>query len=400
MFYFIFVLYRVMQNYFKSYFNTAVQLISSYNGLTPLTIYLKNYFSQHKKHGSKDRKWIAHFCYCYYRLGFAAKEISTEERLLIAIFLCSEKKENWLLIYDEEWQAAWNEDIYQRIQFIQTKHAFVFTDIFYNNNWLSKGIDVVGFNQSHLIQPDLFIRLRPDKIQTVIDKLHQHNTSFEPISETCLALDNSTKIDAIIDINRDAVVQDFSSQQISSFFSLLSLALHPKVWDCCSASGGKSILFYDYFKTVQLTVSDVRSSILHNLHKRFREAGIKNYQSFVADISSPQFAVKQNYELVICDAPCTGSGTWSRTPEQLYFFTEEKLNHYTQLQKKITATVVNAVKQKGYFLYITCSVFKQENEDMVEHILQQSKLILLKEKVINGYDKKADTMFAALFINQ
>ena len=372
-----FIHYRIMQNHFRSYVNTTLQLINVYDGTTPLNIFLKTYFAQHKKHGSKDRKWIAHFCYCCYRLGFALKDINVEQRLLIAIFLCTDKMNDWVSLFEEEWQAAWNEDIYQRIQFVQTKHPFVFTDIFYNNNWLSKDIDVAAFNISHLIQPLLFIRIRPAKTNVVLDKLHQHEISFQPLTETCLSLNNATKIEDVISINKDAVVQDFSSQQIASLFLSISLPARASAWDCCAASGGKSILLYDYFDGIKLTVSDIRSSILHNLKNRFEEAGIKNYQSFVTDISSPQFSSKQQYDLVICDAPCSGSGTWSRTPEQLYFFNKNKLNHYIQLQRKITANAIKAVKPKGYFLYITCSVFQQENEDRIEDILKHSKLSLV-----------------------
>jgi 16S rRNA (cytosine967-C5)-methyltransferase len=52
----------------------------------------------------------------------------------------------------------------------------------------------------------------------------------------------------------------------------------------------------------------------------------------------------------------------------------------------------------GYFLYITCSVFKQENENAVAFILQQfPDMQLMKKEFLKGYSIKADTMFAALF---
>jgi 16S rRNA (cytosine967-C5)-methyltransferase len=46
------------------------------------------------------------------------------------------------------------------------------------------------------------------------------------------------------------------------------------VWDCCAASGGKSILVKDTLNSIQLTVSDIRQSILNNLQQRFAVAGI------------------------------------------------------------------------------------------------------------------------------
>ena len=389
-----------MRNFFNRYLDTALYLTDAYKGSEPLSHYLKSYFAQHKKHGSKDRKWIAHFCYCYYRLGFALRELNDRERILVSVFLCSEKRGEWLSLYNEEWQHAYTENINERIRFIQSLYPFIIVDIFYNNDYLNPDIDVNRFNLSHLIQPDVFLRLRPGKEEVVKRKLLQKDISFEETNERCLKLDNATKIDRIIELNKEAVIQDASSQQVASLFSLIQNQEPISVWDCCAASGGKSILAYDSFTQIQLTVSDIRQSIIHNLKERLKQADIEQYQSFVADVSSPQFSPKQQYDLVICDAPCSGSGTWSRTPEQLCFFTEDKLDDYVQLQKKITANAIKAVKPNGSFLYITCSVFRQENDEMISYMQSISNFVLLKAEVITGYDKKADTMFAALFVKK
>jgi 16S rRNA (cytosine967-C5)-methyltransferase len=145
-------------------------------------------------------------------------------------------------------------------------------------------------------------------------------------------------------------------------------------------------------------VSDLRESILANLKKRFHKAGIRNYQSFVADLSTNLKFQISNFDLIICDAPCTGSGTWSRTPEQLYYFKKEKIDHYSNLQKSILENVVPLIRKRGHLLYITCSVFKKENEDVVEYLQKEFNLKVEKMELLKGYDKKADTLFAALLI--
>ena len=153
----------------------------------------------------------------------------------------------------------------------------------------------------------------------------------------------------------------------------------------------------DILGDIDLTVSDIRESILVNLKKRFKEAGIKTSKSFVADLAASKVKLPiSNSGLIICDAPCTGSGTWSRTPEQLYYFDKNEISKYSSLQKQIVSNIIPHLQPGGYFLYITCSVFKKENEEVVDFIKNNFGLEISRMELMKGYDKKADTMFAAL----
>ncbi len=383
---------------FQSYFNTTVILIKEYDGIIPLTHFLKQYFSQHKKHGSKDRKYITHLCYCYYRLGHSLNELSIEEKLRVAIYLCNDSAGEWNILFDETWNN-WSAEIYERISFIQTKYrTFSVQNIFPWKDELSENIDTIVFAASHLIQPDLFLRIRPNHEETVIEKLQTNKIAFQQLSSTCLELPNASKIDDILNIDEEVVVQDYSSQRIAEFLSIVNYQPPTVLWDCCAASGGKSILAVDVLQNVQLTVSDVRISILQNLKQRFTKAGIKKYDSFVVDLVKPISQITNRpINIILCDVPCTGSGTWSRTPEQLFSFSEEKINEYAALQKKIINNTIPHLSKDGYFLYITCSVFKRENEEAVEFIKKTFHLELIKMECLKGYSQKADSMFAALF---
>lgn len=389
---------------FQSYFNTAIKIINAYDGAIPLSHFLKKYFSENKKHGSTDRKFITQACYNYYRLGFALKNIPVEERLKISIFLCNENAGGWKDLYDSDWIEEWDEALEKRISFIQSQFSFSVDDIFPFND-VSNDLEKVDFALSHLIQPNVFLRIRNHQQENIFNVLHQHQISFEQINDDCIAVANATKVDDIFKIDKEVVIQDYSSQRIKQFLSIIKSEIPDekseiKTWDCCAGSGGKSILAYDVLQNINLTVSDVRSSIIHNLKERFKKAGIKNYKSFIADISNAKFEIANlKFDLIICDAPCTGSGTWSRTPEQLFFFQPEKINYYQSLQKNIVAHAIKHLNRQSYFLYITCSVFKNENEDIVEFIQQHFQFTLIKSELLKGYDKKADTMFAALFKN-
>jgi 16S rRNA (cytosine967-C5)-methyltransferase len=135
-----------------------------------------------------------------------------------------------------------------------------------------------------------------------------------------------------------------------------------------------------------------------NLHQRFIKAGIKAYRYFISDVSNPDFTpITSDFEIVICDAPCTGSGTWSRTPEQLCYFNKDSIMEYNRLQKKIVSHVLPHLRTGGLFIYITCSVFKDENERIAEFISENLNCKILQQQLLKGYHQKADTMFVTVF---
>lgn len=385
---------------FQSYFNTAILILRQYDGSMPLLHFLKQYFSLHKKHGSKDRKWITHLCYTYFRLGHALKNHPPENRLKAALFLCNAAVGEWQVLFDESWTTNWPENVQLRLATLATHYPdFLLADVFPWVTELSSEIDTEAFLLSHFTQPDLFLRVRPGKEKQVVQKLSQAGIPFRQMGTHCLALPNASKLNEVLEPDREVVVQDYSSQQVQLFFPLTEMDAQASfsLWDCCAASGGKSILAFDTWPKLLLTVSDLRPAILRNLKERFEKAGIRQYQSFRSDLSQKNAELpSENFRMILCDAPCSGSGTWGRTPEQLYYFSTEKITEFALLQSGIVKQVLNKLEPGGYFLYITCSVFKKENEEQMAQIEQQG-FDLVKASLLKGYTQKADSMFAALF---
>lgn len=384
-----------------SHLNTAVQLLQQYNGSLPFGSFIKQYFSQHKKYGSKDRKNISHLCYAFFRLGKALPQLGEEERILTGLFLCSHEPNELLQNLKPEWNNNTPLAFNEKLQLLGIGHSpLTIHDVFPWKEELSSEIDYTSFCSSFLTQPDLFLRIRPGKASTVKGKLQQAGIIFQELGNSCLALPNASKIDTVIEIDKEAVIQDHSSQRIGELIEGINVR-SPKIWDACAASGGKSILAFDTFKHPDLTVSDIRQSILINLEKRFATAGIKNYHSFVGDLSSANFNLRNAlFDIIITDVPCSGSGTWSRTPEQLYYFEPQQIDKYSALQKNIVSNAIPYLKPGGFLLYCTCSVFKKENEEVVDFIQQQHSLQLKQSTLFTGYTMKADTLFGAVFQKQ
>jgi 16S rRNA (cytosine967-C5)-methyltransferase len=387
----------------------ASNIIEDYKGEKPLAAWLKEFFRANKQMGSNDRKTVADLLYNYYRLGHALKTTPNKQKILAGLFLCNESPIALLAHFKPEWNERISLPLPEKILLLNNDPSllpkFSVNEIFPWHNELSEGIDYEAFSRSFLIQPDLFLRIRPGKADKVKDQLEKANISFNLYPPSTVALTNSTKLDEVIETDQDAVVQDYNSQKAGELITRVESNLQPKikVWDSCAASGGKSIMAFDINPAIQLTVSDVRESIIENLHKRFQRAGIKNYTSFVTDLSQRDSGISSThpvgntkFDLIIADLPCSGSGTWSRTPEQLYFFKPEKIIYYSSLQKRIIDRVLPALKKGGVLLYITCSVFKKENEEVVNYITKGG-LTLKHKEVLTGYQLKADSMFAAIF---
>ena len=383
---------------YHSYINSAKTILELYKGDEPFASFIKKQFAVNKKFGSKDRKMITHICFCYFRLGKSLDQLPIDERMLTALFLCSSSTNEVLKHLKPEWNEKVELDLDEKVKLIDA--SFEYEEIFPFVDELSDGVERELFCLNHLTQPDLFLRIRPGMKEAVLSKLKAAAIAYELKGDHCISLPNSTKIDEVLLLNKEVVVQDYSSQRVGDLILNLKSEIQNRklnVWDCCAASGGKSIMAKDLLGDIDLTVSDVRESILLNLKKRFAEAGISGYKNFVADLSTADYRLPATgYQLIIADVPCSGSGTWGRTPEYLRFFNKEQIVEYSALQKKITSNVIAQLQSSGYLLYITCSVYKKENEEVVNFLNQNYNLEIIEMKLLKGFEQKADTMFAAL----
>jgi 16S rRNA (cytosine967-C5)-methyltransferase len=376
------------------------QVFKSYDGTQPLHRFLFTYFKQHKQMGSSDRRWATRYIYSFFRLGKALIKEDIILRLAIADFLCNQTLSLVIETKLPQLKEQINLSVQEKIALITNEYpSFKLSEIFIFNENLSKDVEKQDFYESFFIQPDLFLRVKPSYINQLIKTLKEAEIGVEEISKTSLALPNGTKLEKIVPSQQYYQVQDLSSQKTGDFFE-------PQTWDywwdCCAASGGKSLLLHDLEPSVQLLVSDVRENSLNNLEERFREAGLKKYQKKVLDLLQNNDQDLHHYEFdgIILDAPCSGSGTWGRTPEMLYYFDAHKISYFSKLQTAIAGNVVKYLKTGKPLVYITCSVFKQENEEVVAWIVENLPLQLEKMEVIKGYKDKADTMFIARFIKK
>jgi len=240
-------------NHFERYFQYAEAIISAYKGNQPFHLYLKNYFSSNKKHGSRDRKIITSLCYNYFRVvAGVSSENNFKEIFLLANFLCETISSPILYFYKSEWDASIQLPIKEKLEI--GREEFDINKLFPFEQELSDEIDFQKFCLSFLNQPKLFIKIRPGFKVSIIDKIKKANLTFEEINGNCLAFRNNEKVNSIIEIDKEAVVQDINSQKTFNLLSPVTKALNEEItiWDCCAGAGGKSILAFDLFNKKEI----------------------------------------------------------------------------------------------------------------------------------------------------
>ena len=359
----------------------------------PLARFLTGFYKRNRQMGAKDRRTISRLVYHYFRIGNAAKQEGTAIRLAIAEFLCSDESTVAQLILPALYphiRAA----VAEKIALLEADTTFRIEDAFPFGQHLSAGIDHRAFTESLFVQPDLFIRLRPQHADDVVAALTDAGISYRLLDEYTVALPNRTALDRIERIAGKYEIQDYSSQQTGKYFDASD---GESWWDACAGAGGKSLLLLDKHPGVRLLTSDTRSSVLRNLDERFEAAGISSYRQKIIDLTKNTATIlgSEQFDGIILDAPCSGSGTWGRTPEMISSFDRCSIDRFAAFQRQLAEHVIRHLKLGKPLVYITCSVFAEENEHVVTYLQNEHNLHVQHTELLHGYRHKADSMFVA-----
>ena len=144
-----------------------------------------------------------------------------------------------------------------------------------------------------------------------------------------------------------------------------------RVLDMCSAPGGKSFAAAIMMENEGLISSrDISEKKLGLVESGARRLGIDIIETAASDGGLPRQEDRGAWDTVICDAPCSGLGVMAKKPEIRYKKPEE-LERLPQVQLRILAAAAEAVRPGGVLLYSTCTVRRQENEDVAEELLRR-----------------------------
>jgi 16S rRNA (cytosine967-C5)-methyltransferase len=161
-------------------------------------------------------------------------------------------------------------------------------------------------------------------------------------------------------------VQDEGSQ-------LVSIIAGPRpgqiVIDGCAGAGGKSLHMAERMHDEgEIVAVDVDGRRLLELQHRARRAGVTCVLTILREQLQPENFIGKA-DLVFLDAPCSGTGTIRRNPWFKWSVTESLVSHFSELQLNILSFNAQFVKTGGKLVYVTCSLFKKENEEIVGKFL-------------------------------
>lgn len=168
-------------------------------------------------------------------------------------------------------------------------------------------------------------------------------------------------------------IQDEGSQMVAA---LAAARPGEQVLDLCAGAGGKTLAMAAAMANKgQIHAFDADRNRLAPIHDRLKRAGARNVQVVSPHQSLDHLAGKM--DLVVIDAPCTGSGTWRRRPDAKWRISEEALERRQQEQSQLLRDAMRYLRPGGRLLYITCSLFGAENEDRVSALISEEPMMQL-----------------------
>ncbi len=339
--------------------------------------FLPFFIRSNKKWGSRDRRTIAaagfdivrHAPFLQHLNGFNPFEF--------------ERPQFEALI--DTWDSLGSEGILHEIEQSSASPAIKYSIPFWLYDKLS---DQYGSKAEEIVKPFLVpgpvcirINTRNVTLAEILNELEEMAFAVSPTElDTAFIVSGKKRIDQSIAFQKGYIeVQDLGSQMV---INNVVQHIHGSIAETCAGEGGKTMQLANLFPQNAITAYDIDSK---RLRKNQNRAHLRRFCNITHDYSDTNQFVKNNlqkHDTVIIDAPCSGSGTIKRQPDLKYHLTQQKVDSYAELSSSCLYDYLSLLNQDGKLIYITCSLFQEENQMQIEQFSAESKLTLLHAETI------------------
>ncbi|OLA79348.1 MAG: hypothetical protein BHW57_07415 [Azospirillum sp. 47_25] len=339
------------------------ELISEiFKNKMPADNIINAYVRERKYIGSKDRRFITETVWKIIRnrrkLTFDAG--SDEPRRVLLTYLQDEDFDLLcggeyglapLSKEEQEWLKRRNEEVYPAAVEAECP------------DWLFDKVKDIHLLKALNEPASADFRLNKESRARVIEQLQGEGLYFVPTPYSPIGIRSAERVNLnnCIAYKEGLIeVQDEASQLAAI---LADVQPEHKIIDYCCGAGGKSLtMAFLMNRQGEIQIHDINRSRLDAVKERAARLDVKNLE-VIEEVGD------RDYDRFVVDAPCSGTGTWRRSPDAKYRLMPETLKELNKTQAELLEKAFNHIRRGGRVVYITCSILRDENEDIIEAFL-------------------------------
>ena len=374
---------------------------------------VQNYFRSRKYMGAQDRKFISDVVWNIMRhrdkfkwhLNNINAEIIYENEVILELYFLDEKYKNNIIKIKNLFIIKYSDykiftdnyfDFLNNLSFDDFYNNKMPDDIYYElpgflldsikkgfpNNW--KNLVLSLQNQAFFdIRINGLKNISRDKIKLLLKDITVKTelTNYSPLG---IRLSKRYPIEGHKLYRSGHLEIQGEGSQIASL--LIDAKPGMSVVDLCCGAGGKSLVMAEMMKNKgRILALDINQKRLDNAGFRFKKAGIHNIERKLLDKDWNTKGMLKKHNLVLIDAPCSGIGTWSRSPDSRFKFTKNDLVNLVKIQSELLEKGAMMVAPGGKLAYMVCSFLPEEGVKQIE-IFKKNNLEFSEINLMNMWN--------------
>lgn len=272
---------------------------------------------------------------------------------------------------------------------ITTSHEKWFIEKLINEYGVDISRSICEYNN---IEPPVYVRINTLKI--TVDEFKKELDKIEIYYEDSI-VPNTLKIDKLYSLLESSLFKNgyFSIQDNAASLASYILEVNEgdNVLDMCSSPGGKTTHMAEMMNNKgSITACDIYEKRLNLVNKAANRLGITCINTRLNDGTKLNNDFIDKFDKVLVDAPCSGFGVIRRKIDIKYQKVEQDIESIKEIQYMILKNASKYVKIGGNIVYSTCTIFKEENDDIINKFLKENnnfKKIDISNKIINNMNK-------------